>query len=243
MDLDNYCLETGLKRLKSMGIDANEILWRNEIVQNPNLIPNYEYWEYSHSSENQLVDTGKIIGTHHCDYYEKSWVEMLGCLKRANSLTKESALKWSKEKLWSISLDNFGGAFYISGDGNHRVTLSKFLGIPDINVGCVAYYQFKQTRFDFDQMLIQRSIERVYIDNHITIVYLADVKIHIKYNSGKEFIEFFDRVNPSKWVKFKSHYFSILQDKISEYYDFENLEVDFLKKVIVAYKLNVMNKL
>lgn len=221
-----------------MGIDANEILWRNEIVQNPSSIPNYEYWEYTHSSENQLVETGKIIGTHHCDYYEKSWVEMLGCLKRANFLTKESALRWSKEKLWSISLNNFGGAFYIAGDGNHRVSLSKFLEIPEISVGNVNYYQFNQTRFDFDQMLIQRAIEMIDSDNHIAIVDLGDVKIRLDYYSDKKFFEFFDSVEVPKWVKFKSRYFSSWQDIISGHYDFENLDLEYLRKVIINYKVN-----
>lgn len=238
MDLDNYCLLKGLDRLKSMEIDAKEILWRNEIVQNPSSIPNYEYWEYSHSSENQIVETRKIIGTHHCDYYEKSWVEMLGCLKRANFLTTESALRWSKEKLWSISLNNFDGAFYIAGDGNHRVSLSKFMGIPEINVGSVNHYQFNQTRFDFDKMLSQRVIEKVNSDEHSTKVNLGDVKIRIDNNSGKEFIEFFDSSEVSKWVRLKSRYFSSWQDIISGHYDFEGLESDFLRKVIITYKLN-----
>lgn len=236
--MDNYYLAAGLNRLKSMGIDANEILWKNEIVQNPGSIPNYEYWEFSHSSENQIVETGKIVGTHHCDYYGKSWIEMLGCLKRAKFLTKESALRWSVEKQWSISLNDFGGAFYIAGDGNHRVCISKFLGFSAIETGHVNHYRFNQARFDFDKMLNQRAIEMIDSDNHIAIVDLGDVKIRLDYYSDKKFFDFFDSVEVSKWVRFKSRYFSSWQDIISGHYDFEGLDAEYLRKAIIAYKLN-----
>lgn len=237
--MDNNCLQTGYNRLKSIGMDFNEIFWKNDIVQDPSSIPNYEYWEYSHTSVNQFVKTNEIIGTYHSNYYNKTWVEMLGCLQRAKYLTKETALSWINEKQWSISINNFGGTFYIAGDGNHRVCLSKFLGISEICVGKVNYYQFNQTRFDLDQMFIKRELKWIYADNGKVIVYLGKIKIQLDNSSLHEFIEFYDGIEPSKLARYRCLYFSKNQKLFYEQFDFDNLDAKKLRKVIENYKLNI----
>lgn len=154
----NFNAKKGYELLQKLGVDATKLHWKDDIVFDMRLLTNYDYWEcFDTSSETVPVD--KIVGTCNGKYTNKSWIEMLGCLERTNDITRESAISKAKNTQF-MCLNKFGDKYYISADGNHRVCLSKFLGLKTMDVGFVSHHKFNQARYDLD-LSLKREAEKI----------------------------------------------------------------------------------
>lgn len=237
---DNYYELEGNKRLKSLEVNPENVPWKNNQVLCYNSIMNKEYWDEVRITSNEKVELNKIIGTYHSDYFNKSWLEMLGCLKRIDSstLNREHVLKVLEEKRMDISLHKFGESYFISG-GNHRVCMSKFLGNKTLLIETVYHHQFNNRRFEIDEMLKKRKIEVVYNDGNKLTLQMGEIIVKTSYNYAKEFIDFFDKIQVTKWDKLRNklNFEGEVSFRHFEYNSKQSIEI---VKSIKHYKLNLL---
>ena len=234
--MSDYCFKVGHERLRGLEVNSKSISWKNNIVLCPKLIPNYNYWENRECAKNITIDLEKVKGTTHQDYQGLSWIEMLGSLKRATSISKESVLNWINRST-DISLYKFGDEYYITG-GNHRICIAKFLSRKQLQVSKVSHFYFNQVRFDIDRKIEERGISKIYSNENSLILDLGETKVKMNYDSGEEFLDFFDKIEISKWKRFSSKSFFKREDAPIGHHHFDSMDLSELKKAVESFKLN-----
>lgn len=149
--------------LTTLGVDHRANNWYRDPVFHPNHLKHIKYFKELCSSV-KTIDPRKIIGISHDLTYNfvKSylddpildWSDLLVHLQGINGLRRdfqdrESLLNHITRNKSSIQVHKYGN-HYFSTDGQHRLCLAKFMGIPSIEVQVVEFY--------FDKKLFQREM-------------------------------------------------------------------------------------
>ena len=243
--MNNYCEEKGNKVLEFLDI-SNQEKWHKEKLIHEDEIPLIEYWKTQ--SENFLgvidVQLDLVIGTNHIDYAGKTWLENLGCLKRfSNNYTREFSLSYLKSlnNDSSIHYSRFGDKYIISGDGNHRTHIAKFLGIK--------YIKAKVTEFSFDidfynlinefrinGLKIKLNENKLFREASWTLNFRNTTIFIYDYKILKLLMHNYKTINIKqieyKWICFHDKYFSKNEKK---YYKL-NSTLDFTPEFIILLK-------
>lgn len=124
----------------------------SEIVQNPENIPNFEFYNSTSIGGEGIVmevTTKNIKGTTHCSYHNISWIEMLAHLPRQRYDVDEDSVKMAiadDKASERKSVAKYGEDYYIL-SGNHRLCQAKMLEIE--TVICYVYeYNLNQKALD-----------------------------------------------------------------------------------------------
>ena len=152
--------------------------WYFEKVQSPEDLENFEFY-YCQGYAYEEISVEKIIGTTHCSYFHKAWLEMLTNLKRHVTdnnveLVKQAILRKDDGK----SVDEYSGKYYIC-EGNHRLCQAKFLGIPKVYC-MVTKYKFNHQDFSLYQELINNNFTCTYSGGFFRDIKLGDVCIYVE---------------------------------------------------------------
>lgn len=136
------CLNQGIKRTKDLEISDELRGWYFDKVLSQYNIENYSF--YFHSPKRYYTDEicpQDIIGTTHPSYYDLTWIEMLGSLQRYSKLPTERTIYNINDEtiIEKKSIAKYSNLYLISGGGNHRICLAKFLGLEKIKVEITEY--------------------------------------------------------------------------------------------------------
>lgn len=189
--------------------------WYFEKVHCPEDLDNFQFYYYDGSTY-EAISVDKIVGTVHCDYYRKAWLEMLSNLKRHKTDNDiESIREIILKKDDGKSVNEYNGKYYIA-EGNHRFCQAKFLKIPKVYCW-VSKYKFNSQDFGIYEELINNNFTCTYFNGFFRDVKLGDIWIHVEdrsdisklisaYKAIK--INFFDRFffegkMPKKIFRFK----------------------------------------
>lgn len=132
------------EKLELLGLDEAH---REKLANTPcvmSRVPNI--YENQIETITQTIDLEKLVGWNCGDgRYKANWLQCLDCLKKAEDfylagdkkkyekfLTNVSALKKAEIPLPVVIV--FDGDYYIDGDGKHRLTIAKAMGIKKIPV-------------------------------------------------------------------------------------------------------------
>jgi len=198
--MTNYCFNEGLNRIKVLNPNFEYKKWINNIAIHPESIPEYHFYEKQNPTIKRSckINPKQIVGTSHPDYCNKSWVEVLGNLKRWKLYLDEIHLATENvlnEKLVDKkSVAKYGDNIIVS-MGNHRCCFSKFLELDEITVN-MEEYQFNHTLYSMvkeyenrgffiDENQYKNETWNISINN-----YLVSIPEHLK----NDFLEFYDSV-------------------------------------------------
>ena len=132
-------------------VTKTQISFKNNIIEKftehdlPRDFISEEYWE-----DNANIPVSKIVGTQHPDYIGLTWEELLHKGKRMHinlPLADENPGYYysDEKKLPTMSFNRYKDLYYVSGDGNHRSAIAKFLfyfsGSTHLNG--VTFYEYK----------------------------------------------------------------------------------------------------
>ena len=248
--MTNYCFNEGLNRIKILNPNFEYKKWINNIAIHPESIPEYHFYE----KQNPIIKTSykinskQITGTSHPDYCNKSWVEVLGNLKRWKLYVDEIHLATENvlnEKLVDKkSVAKYGDNIIVS-MGNHRCCFSKFLELDEITVD-MEEYQFNHTLYSMVKEYENRGffIDKNSYRNENWIVVVNEQKIFIPEHLKYDFLEFYDAtyLNLKFIVKHELKQLLGLMNEQQEYFSLKETN-DFvkIKSHIIAHKLNLSN--
>jgi hypothetical protein len=126
-----------------------EASWQKEIVKKPEDILDFDLYSKTHLPEVVAdVELSRIVGTDHCRYYGKTWVEMLYNLSRANASNAIASENYQRMVITNqdhsqgkqpITVRQYGEEYVLCQSGNNRVCHAKFLGIPTLRIRVQQY--------------------------------------------------------------------------------------------------------
>lgn len=192
--MEDYYLQKGFERLKFLNPDFFYKEWYFNKVINSTEIVNKKFYTDCYEFFEEEINVNQITGSYHCRYYGKTWIEMLGSLKRFENNIKdcESALSYINTEKQSINLNRYGDD-YIIGEGNHRSCLAKFLNIEKIKAS-VTKYEFNEDYYSKWKELKSRNITPLSIDENNWTLKLHDDELIIKDRLITHFIEHYDSI-------------------------------------------------
>lgn len=248
--MNNYCINEGLQRIKLLNPSFEFEKWVNTTAIPPESIPDYHFYEKQNPTIKRSckINPKQIVGTSHPDYCNKSWIEVLGNLKRWKLYVDEIHLATENvlnEKLVDKkSVAKYGDNIIVS-MGNHRCCFSKFLELDEINVD-MEEYQFNHT---LHSMVKEYENRGFYIDtnsyrNENWIVVVNGQKIFIPEQLRYDFLEFYDAtyLNFQFIVKHElKQLFGLMNDR-QEYFSLKGTnDLIKIKSHIIAHKSNLSN--
>ena len=206
-------MEAGKKRYKLL-TGKNEIpKWANkEILSNQKY---GDFWKNKKTRYKTIIPLHKVIGTEHADYNGRTWLEMLGSLKRLNlahfdhdffieNLTLPGNLPGFKKY----------GDEYVITEGNHRVCIAKFLGIKEVK-GYATDYDFDKITYETYQHFIKLGAKIEFYtypfqkDQYIWenwMIKIGRYKLYLSdTNAIQEFKRLFNDLNTSVFVLIKAY--------------------------------------
>jgi hypothetical protein len=143
-------------------VSETQISFKNDVIEKftehdlPRDFISEEYWE-----DNAIIPVSKIIGTQHPDYIGLTWEELLHKGKRMYinlPLAEENPGYYysDEKKLPTMSFNKYRDLYYVSGDGNHRSAIAKFLFhfSGETHLSGVTFYEYKVN--DIGNMLNER---------------------------------------------------------------------------------------
>lgn len=104
--------------------------WAFEVVLEPQSVEHFYFYKEVSNADSviQEVDLQKVVGTYHCDYFDKTWLEMVLRLKRdeiSDTSVAIQAFENPSRKNDIVTMDKLGDKYLIT-NGNHRTCLAKF---------------------------------------------------------------------------------------------------------------------
>ncbi|MGW6380913.1 hypothetical protein [Peribacillus butanolivorans] len=195
-----------------------------------------EKWEVKVGTiKNQLIDSKKIAGTCHSDYYEKTLFESLNSLKRFERILAELRInpkyytsdetRDKYEKKISLTYKKHEDKYYITGDGNNRLITVLAIGFPEILVNEICVYDevneikdillwVRNEGFHYE---IEKDIKSV---NDSSPIHLFTEDIYMTINGIEKLVIFkekYEKMNVSnfklKIYKFNSYLFNEYKNK------------------------------
>jgi hypothetical protein len=230
MDIDYdqwaYCANEGLKNLKVLDSKLEFKKWHFEKAECEKSFKDRNFWHIIPSKyyENQKVPLNKVVGTSHINYQGKMWLEVLGCLKRFDHYSWDKATFLDKYKSFSIGYMKYGDNYFI-GEGNHRITIAKFLEFDYLEAPVTEYffdYEFYNTYQELSNLNLQPNLSSYWRESPWSIK-ICDKSIHLQdFSLVKSFLAYYNEIA----LTFKS----LLQRKYRNF--FENIESSyFIRKV------------
>jgi hypothetical protein len=187
----NNSISEGFKRLQKLKPNYKYEKWYFSKVLKKSDIPYISFYSDNYSFKTKkIIKSTEIIGTHHTDYHDKLWIEMLGSLKKFNVDNYSTAKKIILENNHPKSLNKFGDYIMI-GEGNHRFCMAKFLGIDFYNMPIVEY-EFNDKFFSKWQELKKRDITPFKIHADLWILLIFNELLRIKDEFVFDFIKKYD---------------------------------------------------
>lgn len=126
-----------------------EASWQKQVVKKPEDILNFNLYSKTHLPEIVTdVELNKIVGTDHCRYYDRTWLEMLYNLSRAKASDAIASDIYQKMVISNrdhsqgkqpITVRQYGAEYVLCQSGNNRVCHAKFLGIPTLRIRVQQY--------------------------------------------------------------------------------------------------------
>jgi len=130
-------------KLKVLKIDENRFFEIKNMVYKSLEQDDLEEKDFK---ENQIIFLDKLVGMSRWDSYQfKNWIEVLDSLHKMRNFNIYSEKSFENLIENPPSYDNipqviyYDGEFYIDGEGKHRLTIAKCLGIEKAKVG-VKYF-------------------------------------------------------------------------------------------------------
>jgi len=125
------------KKIKILGIEKKEKI--NKIKKLKYIpFPDIEYKE-SRIEEKQYIRLDKLVGLNRPDAHQfKNWLEVLDSLHKMRNFNEYNKEKFEKIILEPPLIDNtpqvinFENNYYIDGEGKHRLTMAKCLGLEGV---------------------------------------------------------------------------------------------------------------
>ena len=138
--------------------------WCFEKLISEKEIDNFSFYNDSIFHESFVVLIKNVVGTSHDRYVDKTWIELIGRMKRFDKkYNKENFLKFSKSNEFKkgYSYAKYGEQFIITG-GNHRNCQARFSNIDIVNT-CVTEHLFDYKMYEcykyFEKELLNPKIE------------------------------------------------------------------------------------
>ena len=204
--VENICLQNGFKRLKQIKPDFTYQKWFFDKTIDKTNIDNFSFYTDSYKSiEVESISAKSIVGTTHSNYINLMWIEMLGGLDRFDSNVgskNEMLQQFMNTQKQEKKVSKYGDFYIISGEGNHRICLSKFLDI-DITNAQVSECEFNDKYYTCWHELKKRTIVPINLSNNLWKFLLYNVIITVKNEQIRDFIDSYDNAeNTSKWRSF-----------------------------------------
>lgn len=168
-------------------IAIEECDWYSSRVKRTEDVENYAFYDSEPSESEEIIDPRKIVGISYCYDYNSSseitWIELLNSLKRFHKIRSNFH---SEEQLVTHSNADFSGDYrclhkygdeYFTVNGQHRVTLSKFLGLQSIKV---KVREFKINQSKFEQYQNKMELVNLLLENR-----MIDKRIHIELSQPR----------------------------------------------------------
>ena len=191
-------------------------------------IENIQFYNSSVYHEKYKVPIKNIIGTSHVDYTNKTWLEVLGGLKRFSNWTKDKLLEYvkSNEQYIGLSYAKYGNHFIIS-QGNHRSCLAILSGLEYIETDVSEFILDKHlldtynklielnlfsSSFDFQNVRTNDPTKRVWTLN------LNNIDIYIRnQNSLDYFLELYESIDIN-WMSVYSASIKRFFNRLDDYF-------------------------
>ena len=128
------------EKLKALAIDSNRISVIKSMVYK-SFNRHEEELKFNRFEENEIILLDRLVGLNRCDAHQfKDWIDVLNSLHKMRNFDIYN--KGSFENIIENppAFDNrpqvisFNGEFYIDGEGKHRLTIAKCLGIEKAKV-------------------------------------------------------------------------------------------------------------
>lgn len=221
--------------------------WFFEKVYCPEDLDNFQFYYYDNCTYEE-ISVDKIVGTTHCDYYHKAWLEMLSNLKHYKTdndinFVKAIILRKDDDK----SVHEYNGKYYIVA-GNHRFCQAKFLGISKVYCS-VSKYKFNHQDFSLYKELINNNFTCTYSGGIFRDIKLGNICIYVNSKEDiyrlisayqKMRISFFDKIAfsrkaPVSFFRFNDDKDSYNALKHSIFLQKNNMIIDSLQNKNRAY--------
>lgn len=248
--MNNYCINEGLQRIKLLNPDFEFKKWINNTAIHPESIPEYHFYEKQNPSikTSCKINPQQITGTSHPDYYNKSWIEVLGNLKRwklyVNEIHLAAGSVLNERLVDKKSVAKYGDNIIVS-MGNHRCCFSKFLELDEITVD-ITEYQFNHSLYSMVKEFESRGfhIDTSNYRDENWIVVVNGQKIFIPEYLKHDFLAFYDStyLNLKYIMKYELNKLFGLAGEQQEYYSLkETNDFNKIKSHIIAHKSNLSN--
>lgn len=240
-NVNDYLFQQGLDRYKRLVGDPKFLPWHFQRVSKPEEVENYAFYGSEVTFDTWVeVDTTKIVGTSHCSYNDRSWIENIGSLKGYKDRERKGIEEMIHESRPGITLSKYGDKYFIS-EGNHRTTFAKFLGFKSLRVNTVQNYLFDQFNFDLVRRFERTGYKVLQWKDQIHLKsFQHEVIMYPKF--AEEFLSFFDKVELNKSDLLLARLFGSTK-YIEEYSirfdtgDYHREERKSLKKNILIHKV------
>jgi len=238
--MDNDILNNGIKRLRHFGI----VEFKNWYFEPVLSMMDIEYLKCFDFYQINTLDISPevIVGTGHSDYNHRTWIEMLGSLKRFLDIDLDETIYNIRHQSYKIkSVSKYGNDYFIE-QANHRLCLSKFLGLDQVNVS-VTEHILNEERYRICNKLKKHGFDARYLQGEDPYwdFSIGDMMLEI-YGSQltESFIDYYESLSlqPKDYRKYRRSNNlptnPYQKHKIISARDFENVRMQLL-----AFKHNL----
>lgn len=250
LDTD-YCTAKGLERLHSFNINFKLKKWCSEkAIYNRN-VKDYPLYTTSRILGKCQIPVINIVGTSHVNYAEKTWLQVLGNLKRfENKWTKENFLEFTQSDSFhsGLSFDKYG-EIYCVGQGNHRTCQIKFSELEYVTVDVTEHILNTKLSNIFNKLSQYNLVDT---NDYRGINFHQEMQWSVKLNGKhiliknsylvEEFINVYETTKVTLKNLLKAKVNLTLYNKKSDY--FYNIIIDNTDKLIqniIEHKINHIN--
>jgi hypothetical protein len=238
----------GLQRLKTIIPDHSLHRWYFDKVLSPAEIPHIDYYKLSTYTEAVKISPEEIIGTNDDSYNGGNWIEMLGALRHFKKyLSGNKLIEFINNEAFAEkkTVSRFGNNYLIHWGGNHRITLSKFMGLKEITVSIQEFVLDKE-RMRIHEDLEVRGLSPIFVDKHDDTKSCWELMLNeefVSFRHGqevKDFLAFYDRSKVTNKTLFKNKYITPIRLNFQS--DFHKIkQIMELESRVINHKLKKAN--
>ncbi len=195
---DSYYLKNGFKNLEKINPEFELKNWCFKISKTEKEITNYCFWTNKSKHHTKYkVPIKNIVGTNHLRYCGKTWIEILGSLKKFNNHIWDKNTFLDLYKRNNITYSKYGDDYIIIGGGNHRSCIAKFFEFEYLECS-VDEYSFDSELFNVFNQLKSRGLnpqESKHLRESIWYIKINDKKVSLfDFELVIPFINFYDNI-------------------------------------------------